>query len=172
MNSLKPTEISGKPAQVWGNFYLPASGKIAVKIAGDSLQATISGGLETREAHIRIANLDSYEIVESPLYSLLSIGVFFVLLGLASLTSNFIFAVILLGLGGAGVVFAFILRNKLLVFYSLRYTLPLYMQKSMNRGADSTYRQFASQVLAVARQQQPQPSRPLPPPPPKSRSGE
>ncbi len=172
MNTTKPAEISGKPAQVWGNFYLPSSGKITIKIAGDILQATISGQLETREACIRIANLDSYEIVESPLYSLLYIGLFFALWGLLALTSNFILAIIFLGLGSAGIVFAFTLRNKLLVFYSLRYTLPIYMQKSMSRGADSTYRQFASHVLTLARQQQPQPSRPLPPPPPKSRAGE
>ena len=38
-------EITGNPAQVWGNMLVPAKGRITVKITGDTLQGTTKTGL-------------------------------------------------------------------------------------------------------------------------------
>jgi hypothetical protein len=76
------TEITGKPGSVWGSLPIPMSGKIIVKITGDTLQATLSNGLAQTVTRLRTQNLDTVEIMEAPNYFFLSLGGLLALIGI------------------------------------------------------------------------------------------
>ena len=140
------TEISGRPGKVWGNVFVPSSGTVSVRIMGDTLQSTLKSGVEKTDSWVRIQNIDSAEIVEAPEYILLGLGVFLVLSSLGLLVSAFIIGLMFLAGGIACIVYAFINKRRLLVIYSLRYTIPVFMTKP-----SGSYQQFAEHVMAIAR---------------------
>jgi hypothetical protein len=144
--SQRVTEISGKPGKVWGNVLVPAGGSVIVKITGDTLQTTVKSGVEKTDSWVRIQNIDSVEVVEAPEYTLLAIGIVLVLSALGTFSGSAIFGFILLIAGIACIVYSFIKKRRLLVIYSLRYTIPIFMNKSA-----TTYQQFAEHVMAIAR---------------------
>lgn len=139
-------EITGVPAQLWGNVLVPSRGTMSVKITGDTLQGTVKTGLEKKEYWIRIQNIDSIEILESPIYALLGIGGFLIFSGLGALNPSFVLGLILI-LGGAAII-AYAISNKrrYLAIYSYRNTIVIFMNKS-----PEIYQQFAMNVLAFAR---------------------
>ena len=140
------TEISGRPGKVWSNMFVPSSGTVSVRIMGDILQATVKSGVEKTDSWVRIQNVDSAEMVEAPEYMLLALGVFLVLSSLGLLGSAVLLGLMFLAGGIACIVYAFTHKRRLLVIYSLRYTIPVFMTKS-----PSSYQQFAEHVLAIAR---------------------
>ena len=139
-------EITGAPAQTWGNVLIPSAGTITVKISGDTLQATVKTGLEKKESWTRIQNIDSIEILEAPIYALLIFGGFLILLGLGILASSFIFGSLFIIGGAAIIVLTIKHKRRYLAFYSYRHTLAIFMIKSPDN-----YQQFAMNVLALAR---------------------
>ncbi len=146
------TEISGKPAKVWGNILTPSTGTISVKIMGDTLHATLISGMEKTESWVRIKNIDTIEVTECPEYLLLALGGFLVIFGLGCFVNSlvtaglFLVSLILLAGGIACIVLYLTYKRRLLVFYTVRYTLPVFMTK-----APSTYQQFAEQVIMISR---------------------
>lgn len=140
------TEISGRPGKVWGSVFVPSSGSITVKIAGDTLQTTLQSGMAKTSAWVRIQNIDSVEVVESPEYLLLALGIFLVLTGLGAMNRAAFLGLLFLAGGIACIVYAFINKRRLLAIYSLRYTVPVFMTKP-----SPTYQQFAEHVMAIAR---------------------
>ncbi len=142
----RATEISGRPGKVWGNVFVPSSGTVSVRIIGDTLQSTLKSGVEKTDSWVRIQNVDSAEIVEAPEYVLLVLGVFLILFSLGTLASAVILGLMFLVGGIACIVYAFTNKRRLLVIYSLRYTIPVFMTKP-----SSSYQQFAEHVMAIAR---------------------
>ena len=140
------TEITGRPGKVFGNVFVPSSGSITVKIVGDTLQTTLRSGMEQTNSWVRIQNVDSVEIVESPEYLLLALGISLTLAGLGALAGSLLLGLLFLAGGIACIVYAFINKRRLLAIYSLRYTVPVFMTKP-----SPTYQQFAEHVMAIAR---------------------
>lgn len=143
------TEIIGNPAQVWGNVLVPAQGKITVKITGDTLQGTTKTGLEKKESWIRIQNIDSIEILESPIYALFSLGFFliFIFSGLSLVSESFlILGLIFILVGAALIVFAIRYKRRYLAIYSHRNAIVVFMNKHSEASQE-----FAVNVLAIAR---------------------
>ena len=153
--SQRVTEISGRPGKVWGNVFVPSSGTVSVRIMGDTLHTTLKSGVEKTDSWVRIQNVDSAEIVEAPEYILLGLGVFLVLSSLGLLVSAFIIGLMFLAGGIACIVYAFTNKRRLLVIYSLRYTIPVFMTKP-----SGSYQQFAEHVMAIARHLNAPPSMP------------
>lgn len=139
-------EITGAPAQTWGNVLIPLKGTITVKITGDTLQVTIKTGLEKRESWTRIQNVDSIEILEAPIYALLSFGCFLIFIGLGTMNSSFIIGLLFVFGGAAMIAFAIKSKRRYLAIYSYRSTIAVFMKKSSDN-----YQQFAMNVLAIAR---------------------
>lgn len=139
-------EISGRPGKVWGSMFIPASGNITVKIAGDLVQSTLTSGVEKTESWVRIQNVDSVEMSECPEYVLLSLGIFLVLFALGMIGSSPLFGLLFLVGGIVCIVYAFINKRRLMTIYSLRYTIPVFMTKP-----PMSYKQFAEHVMAIAR---------------------
>ncbi len=126
---------------------IPLHGTITLKITGDTLKGTLKTGLEKKESWTRIQNIDSIEIIEAPLYALLSIGVTFASVSaLISLVSSLNLTIFLLLLGLVLIFFSLINKRRYLVIYSHRYTIPVFMTKH-----SEAYQQFATNVLAIAR---------------------
>ena len=139
-------EITGNPAQVWANMLVPAKGRITVKITGDTLQGTTKTGLEKKESWIRIQNIDSIEILESPNYALIGLGTSLILSSLGVLNQSSILGLILIFGGAAIIVFAIKYKRQYLGIYSHRNGIVVFMNKSPD-----IYQQFAMNVLAIAR---------------------
>ncbi|MBD2525646.1 hypothetical protein [Nostoc sp. FACHB-133] len=141
------TEITGAPAQIWGNVLVPARGTIIVKVTGDTLQGTTKTGLEKRETWIRIQNIDSAETLEAPIYALLGLGGFLAFSALGQLVNqSFVLGLILL-LAGAGIIlYAINNKRRYLAIYSHRNAIVVFMNKS-----PELYQQFAMNVLALSR---------------------
>lgn len=106
------TEITGSPAQVWGNVLIPANGKMNLKISGDVLQATHTTTLEKKESWTRIQNIDSIEIMEAPIYPLLAFGGFLCLMGLRGLFASDGFLLFILLIGIALVLIAILKKRR------------------------------------------------------------
>lgn len=113
---------------------------------GDVLQTTTISGFEKKELSIRIQNIDSIEMTEAPIYALLSLGVFIALTGLGAFFADGFFGFLCLVVGIVIVVWAIQKKRRLLVIYSLRSVVPIYMNKSPEE-----YQQFTRQVMAIAR---------------------
>lgn len=139
-------EITGAPAQVWGNVLVPAKGTITVKVTGDTLVGTAKTGLEKKETWIRIQNIDSVEILEAPIYALLSFGVFLIFSALGAFRNSFVLGLILLIAGVALIVYAITNKRRYLAIYSHRNAIVVFMNKS-----SEVYQQFAMNVLALSR---------------------
>ncbi|WP_322706520.1 hypothetical protein [Nostoc sp. DedQUE04] len=139
-------EITGAPAQVWGNVLVPAKGTITVKVTGDTLQGTAKTGLEKKESWIRIQNIDSVEILESPIYALLVIGGFLAFSALGAFNQSFILGSILLVAGVGIILYAINNKRRYLAIYSHRNAVVIFMSKS-----PEIYQQFAMNVLALSR---------------------
>jgi hypothetical protein len=139
-------EITGTPAQVWGNVLIPAGGSMHIKITGDTLQGTVKTGLEKREAWIRIQNIDSVEIQEAPIYALLALGVCLVLPALFALSESSIVAAIVAMPGAAILYYAIKYKRRYLAIHSYRNSLVIFMNKP-----PEVYQQFAMNVLALSR---------------------
>ncbi|MBD2057813.1 hypothetical protein H6F88_17605 [Oculatella sp. FACHB-28] len=149
-------EITGKPGNLIGKMIVPASGSITVRIVGDMLQATTKGSLEKRESWTRIQNIDCAEIVESPIWQLLAIGIPLLLAGLPSVQYSSFGGLLLLA--GIGCIAAFFLvKRRYLAIYSSRNTIPVFIQKP-----SKAYHQFAMTVMAIARQLNAQPAPMMP----------
>ncbi|MHC5825386.1 MAG: hypothetical protein ACYT04_58445, partial [Nostoc sp.] len=99
-------EITGLPAQVWGNVLIPGRGLMTVKITGDTLQGIVKTGLEKRETWIRIQNIDSVETLEAPIYALLGFGGFLAFSSLGAFRNSFGLGLILLVAAVALIVYA------------------------------------------------------------------
>jgi len=144
---LKATqEITGTAAQAFGNIFIPSSGTITARIMGDILQTTLTSGFERKEVLIRIQNIDSIETTEAPIYAQLSLGVSMTLLGLGVIFANVFLGFLCLVVGIVTVVWAIQKKRRLLVIYSLRSAVPIYMNKPSEE-----YQQFTRQVMAIAR---------------------
>jgi hypothetical protein len=140
------TEITGAPAQVWGNVLVPARGTITVKVTGDTLIGTSKTGLEKKETWIRIQNVDSVEILEAPIYALLGFGIFLVFSALGAFSNSTSLGLILLLVAVALIVYALTNKRRYLAIYSYRNAIVVFMNKS-----PEIYQQFALNVLAFAR---------------------
>jgi len=141
------TPITGTAAQSFGNIFVPSNGTITAQIMGDVLQATVTNGFERKELSIRIQNVDSIEITEAPIYALLSLGGSMALTGLGVIFADAFLGLLCLVSGIAIVIWAIQKKRRLLVvIYSLRSVVPIYMNKSSEE-----YQQFARQVIAIAR---------------------
>lgn len=156
----KVIEIVGTPGKTWGNVIVPASGTVTLQITGDLIQATTQNGFEKTTSWTRIQNIDSIEIAEAPNYLLLLIGIVFALMGLAALVANPVSGLVLFAIGVVCIVYALKAKRRLLVIHSFRYTIPVFMTKPPD-----LYRQFAANVMTLARQLNtfapgPQPNRP------------
>lgn len=141
-----PQGISGTAARAFGNVFVPTSGTATAQIMGDVLQTTVKSGLEKKELFIRIQNIDSIEITEAPIYALLSLGISIVLASLGAFSSDAFWGFICLAVGLVIVVWAIQKKRRLLIIYSLRSVVPIYM----NRPPEE-YQQFTTQVMAIAR---------------------
>lgn len=141
------TEVTGKPGKVWGNVFVPAQGVIIVKIVGDVLQASVKSGMEKSDSWIRIQNIDSVEIAETPEYALLVLGIFVALTGLGIAPSSGLLGILILLVGVIVIVYSFINKRRLLSIYSLRQTIPVFITHK-----PSSYQQFAENVLEIAHQ--------------------
>ena len=141
------TDITGTAAQVWGNTLIPSRGTIAVRINGDTLQATVKTGLEKKESWMRIQNVDSIEILEAPIYALLVLGAFIALSGLGSLAASPAVGLIFILIGVAIIMHSINNKRRYLAIYSHRNAIPVFMNKS-----PETYQQFAANVLTLSRQ--------------------
>ncbi|WP_392530240.1 hypothetical protein [Nostoc sp. C117] len=139
------TEITGAPAQVWGNVLVPARGTILVKVTGDTLQGTTKTGLEKRETWIRIQNIDSVETLEAPIYALLGFGGFLAFSALGAFSNSSGLGLILL-VAIALIVYAITNKRRYLAIYSHRNAIVIFMNKS-----PEVYQQFAMNVLALSR---------------------
>ncbi|MBN3897457.1 MAG: hypothetical protein V7L14_18015 [Nostoc sp.] len=140
------TEITGAPAQVWGNVLIPGRGIITVKVTGDTLIGTAKTGLEKKETWIRIQNIDSVEILEAPIYALLSFGVFLIFSAFGASRNSSVLGLILLVAGVALIVYAITNKRRYLAIYSHRNAIVVFMNKS-----PEIYQQFAINVLAFSR---------------------
>lgn len=140
-------EVSGKAAKNLGHFYVPAQGSISAKISGDILHATLASGLEKQDYYIRIQNIDSIEISEAPIYALLGLGGSILLSSLGAFSSDATIGVLMLVVGVVIIVHALMKKRRLMVIYSLRGIVPMYMDK-----APTEYQQFAKRIMTVARQ--------------------
>ncbi|MBN3908282.1 MAG: hypothetical protein HWQ35_17595 [Nostoc sp. NMS1] len=140
------TEITGAPAQVWGNVLVPAKGTILVKFTGDTLVGTTKTGLEKRETWIRIQNIDSVETLEAPIYALLGFGGFLAFSALGAFRNSSALGLILLVAAAALIVYAITNKRRYLAIYSHRNAIVVFMNKS-----PELYQQFAMNVLALSR---------------------
>ncbi len=141
------TEVTGRVGKVIGNILVPAKGIITVRIVGDTLQISTKSGLEKSESWIRIQNIDSIQITEAPEYTLLGVGIFLALGGLIKLLLDVFLGFMLLAIGGACIAYAFINKRRLLAIYSIRQTIAIFMNHSLD-----SYQQFAKNLLEATRQ--------------------
>ncbi|MBD2452396.1 hypothetical protein H6G76_35935 [Nostoc sp. FACHB-152] len=139
-------EITGKPAQVWGNILIPAKGQMTVKVTGDTLQGTVKTYLEKKDTWIRIQNIDSVETQEAPIYALLGLGGSCIFFALGLLAHSFLGGLIIIGLGAALIIYAITNKNRYLAIHSHRNSIVIFMNKS-----PEVYQQFAMGVLALSR---------------------
>jgi hypothetical protein len=147
MRSNQPLpEITGKPAQVWGNILIPAKGQMTVKVTGDTLQGTVKTYLEKKDTWIRIQNIDSVETQEAPIYALLGLGGSYIFFALGLLAHSFLGGLIIIGLGAVLIIYAIINKNRYLAIHSHRNSIVIFMNKS-----PEVYQQFAMGVLALSR---------------------
>ena len=157
------TEIVGKPGKSFGTVFVPTTGTITVKIAGDVIQATVKSGLEKSESWVRIQNIDSVEVSEAPNYALLIFGSLLGLYGFIGTLASFangspsVLGLFFLLCGGGCVAWALLKKRRLIAIYSHRSAISVFMTKPAE-----SYRQFATNVIAVARQlNNPVPARPV-----------
>lgn len=150
MQGHKVTEVVGKPGQAWGTVFFPTTGTISVKIAGDLIQAIVKSGLEKNETFVRIQHIDSIHVSEAPNYAVLLFGGLLALMGLLPILAYGAFPIrslFFLVIGLACVGLALRMKRRLLVIHSVRTTVPVFMTKPTD-----SYQQFASHVMAIARQ--------------------
>ncbi len=140
-------EITGSPAQVWGNVLIPARGTMSLKISGDILQGTVKTGLEKKDSWTRIQRIDSVEISEAPIYPLLALGGFISFMFLGALFNSPSFGSLMLLVGVGLIIFALMNKRRCLVIMSDRNTIAIFMSKP-----PETYQQFAINLLLIARQ--------------------
>lgn len=144
-------EINGRPGQVWGNFVSPASGKATMRIEGDMLRTITrtAYGLEKKEVHTRIQNIDSVELVEGRLWWLLFVGIF---------TLVWIIGIVF-------IVLFFMLKQNWIVVHTPCANLILFYKKTENvQGFCTSLLNLTRQLNAPAipRQQDPaQAARPI-----------
>ncbi|MEC4816460.1 MAG: hypothetical protein SAK29_24810 [Scytonema sp. PMC 1069.18] len=137
-------EVTGFPAQVWGNILVPTQGTMSIEVNGDTLYGIAKTGSAKKESWTRIQNIDSIEIHQSPIYALIGLGIFLVFLGLGLLTSFLIGVVFLLG-GTAILFYALHNKRRYLAIYSQRTTIVIFMNES-----SEVYQKFAVNVLNLA----------------------
>lgn len=158
-------EITGRPAKLvnngFGSFVFPASGVVTLKISGDLLLATSKGLFDKRESWTRLQNIDSVELVESPLWEVLMLGVPLLLLALSMIATGGLnsLGLFLLIMGIACIVLFLQYRRRYLGIYSHRNMIPVFLTKP-----PEMYQQFAVNVMAIARHLNtpPRPSQPNP----------
>ncbi|PSB24022.1 hypothetical protein C7B82_28590 [Stenomitos frigidus ULC18] len=125
-------EIHGRPGQVWGSVVIPASGKATMRIVGDTLHTSTktSYGLEKKEIHTRIQNIDAVEVVEGRLWWLLFLGI----------------ATLLWVIGIVFIVLFFVLKQNWIVVHTPCSHLILFYKKSENVQG------FCTNLLNLSRQ--------------------
>lgn len=132
-NGNSPSEISGKPGQVWGSVVIPAGGKTVMRINGDLLQTStrMNYGLENKDVMTRIQNIDSVEVTEGCIWWLLAIGI-------PALAFYFI--------GIIPIVLFFVIKQKWLVVYTGSANLILFHKNTQQA------REFRDKLMLLARQ--------------------
>lgn len=127
-------ELSGKPGQVWGNVVIPTWGKTRFRMSGDMIQASsrLFFGLEKKQTHTRIQNVDSVELVQGRLWWLLWLGI--------PLLSIFV--------GIVPIIAFFLMKRQWLTIYSQNAVLILFYQSEDTERAS----QFSQMILDRARQ--------------------
>lgn len=84
---------------------------------------------------------------ETPNYAVIGLGVFTALMGLSVFAVSIFLGLLILAAGIAIIVYASKHKRRLMVFYALNSTIPIFMNQPT--GA---YEKFAMRVLNLARQ--------------------
>ncbi len=145
-------EITGRPAKLinngFGNFVFPASGVVTLKISGDLLVVSSKGFFDKHESWTRLQNIDCVELVESPLWEVLLLGIptliaagWIILAGGFNGLGSFL---LFMGLACVGLFIPY--RRRYLSIYSQRNVIPVFLTKP-----PEMYQQFAANVLTIAR---------------------
>lgn len=126
-----PSEIAGRPGQVWGAMVIPAGGKTTMRINGDILQTTtrMNLGLENKEILTLIQKIDSIEVTEGRIWWLLIVGI----------------ALLFFVVGIIPIILFFVIKQKWIVVYSGSASLILFHKNTKNA------REFADKLMAMAR---------------------
>lgn len=147
-NNTNQPEIQGIAARAVGNVYAPTNGIVTkLRVKGDLLQAEVNFSTGKQITWTRVQSINSVEITETPSYSWVGLGIFVVLIGLliAGVSNWFGGLVILTGI--AAIMYAWRNKRRLLVFYGLNSTIPIFMNQP-----SVAYEKFAMEVLTLARQ--------------------
>lgn len=125
-------EITGRPGQSWGYVVVPTSGKVTMRIVGDTLETNIATayGLEKREVHTRIQRIETVEMVEGRLWWLLIIGI----------------PLLFFFVGIIPIVLFFLLKQKWLVIHNVSGNLTLFYSDSKK------VQDFCRTLMAISRQ--------------------
>ncbi len=129
----KVTEISGKPAQVFGGSVIPAGGTTTMRIVGDLLETSskLAYGLEQKVTYIRLENIDSVVVVAGRVWWLLYLG---------------IATIWMLGLGLIGIIAFFMVKQYWIAVFSGSTAVALVYKRTENVD------QFTKTLLERARQ--------------------
>lgn len=146
-NSRTP-EIQGVAAQTWGTMYVPVrNGTTTIQVKGDLLESRTKLSTGTQTIWTRIQTVNSVEIIQSPAYALIGLGLFILLWGLGLFAVEVALGLIVSAVGIAIMVYAWLNKRRLLVIYASSSTLPIFM----NQPTD-TYEKFGLGVLGLSRQ--------------------
>jgi hypothetical protein len=127
-------ELSGKPGHAWGNMVIPTLGKTRFRMSGDMIQASsrLFFGLEKKQIHTRIQNVDSVELVQGRLWWLLWLGI----------------PMLSLLIGIVPIIAFFAIKRRWLTIYSQNAVLTLFYESEDTERAS----QFSQMILDRARQ--------------------
>ncbi|WP_072619155.1 hypothetical protein [Spirulina major] len=144
-------EISGQPGKIAGAFVSPVGGQISLRVIDDHLRAQtkLAWGLETKEILIKCERIESVEVTDGRIWSLLWTGLG-ILLVATVWESVMLFGVIF-------IVAFFLIKQRWLIVYSGRQTLILFFKESEMANV----RAFAQTLVAKQKRQMP----PAAPPP-------
>ncbi len=140
-------DVQGTAAQTWGNVFVPVSGgTVTLTVKGDLLEARIKLRMGTQTIWTRIQTVSSIEINHSPALALIVLGILIILTGLGMMASSVSLGLIILAVGIAITVYAWVNKRRLMVIYASNSVIPVFMTKPTE-----TYEKFGMGILAMAR---------------------
>jgi len=147
-NNTNQPEIHGIAARTVGNVYAPTNGTVTkLRVKGDLLQAEVNFSTGKQMTWTRIQSINSVEIVETPSYPWVGLGVSVILVGVLISGSSEWFGGLVTLTGIAAIVYGWRKKRRLMVFYALNSTIPIFMNQP-----SGVYEKFAMGVLTLARQ--------------------